>query len=201
MTDLDLHWTLVAHPDPDRLAPMFASLSRFHWHDRIASCDRLVDGHRFGIYARNWRREPNPLWSEVEPLRRRPRALDRAALTAAAREAVKNYLRPERLAANPLSTSAIGVAAPGRSQADRVRQLIDEAAEALLAHPRDHKFHHAVRLTFLDPGRSQEAVAEELALPFNTYRYHLARGLDRIACILWERECAAEMHASDGASE
>ena len=37
-------------------------------------------------------------------------------------------------------------------------------------------------------GATQERVAEELGLPFNTYRYHLARGTDRVVEALWQRE-------------
>jgi hypothetical protein len=60
------------------------------------------------------------------------------------------------------------------------------------AHPADRKFHQALRRTWLVPGAKQEAVAEDLGLPFTTYRYHLARGAERLSELLWQRELRAE---------
>jgi hypothetical protein len=34
---------------------------------------------------------------------------------------------------------------------------------------------------------SQEKVAERLGLPFSTYRYQLAKGIERVAEMLWQR--------------
>jgi DNA-directed RNA polymerase specialized sigma24 family protein len=72
-----------------------------------------------------------------------------------------------------------------------LREHLHQAVQALAEHPADAKFHHALRLTWLDPGASQERVAQELGLPFNTYRYHLARGTDRVVQALWQRELQA----------
>ncbi len=65
--------------------------------------------------------------------------------------------------------------------ATALQSLLREAATALKAHPRDEKLYRAVWLTYFEPLETQEHVAERLGLPFSTYRYHLARGVERIA--------------------
>jgi DNA-directed RNA polymerase specialized sigma24 family protein len=71
-----------------------------------------------------------------------------------------------------------------------LQALLRQALETLTRLPKDGKFHRALRYTYFEPGLTQEAAAERLGLPFNTYRYHLARGSQRIVEWLWERELA-----------
>ena len=58
----------------------------------------------------------------------------------------------------------------------------------MLANPRNIKFHRAIWHTYMEPAPTQEQAAELLGLPFNTYRYQLAQGLERITDWLWQRE-------------
>jgi hypothetical protein len=72
-----------------------------------------------------------------------------------------------------------------------LRAALSAAVETQADHPTDRKFHRALRLTWMTPGTKQEAVAATLKLPFNTYRYHLTRGTERLVQALWQRELLA----------
>ena len=70
-------------------------------------------------------------------------------------------------------------------------ELVQRAATATLtANPKDAKLHRALWHTYLEPAPTQERAAELLGLPFNTYRYHLSKGIERVADWLWQRELA-----------
>jgi hypothetical protein len=69
-----------------------------------------------------------------------------------------------------------------------LQALLREAAAMLTANPKDTKFHRAIWHTYFEPASTQERAAELLNLPFNTYRYHLAKGIERITDWLWQRE-------------
>ena len=69
-----------------------------------------------------------------------------------------------------------------------MQDLLRQAAESLQGRPRDERLYRAVWRTYLVPAASQELAAESLDLPFSTYRYQLANGIERIAAWLWERE-------------
>lgn len=187
LQDRQLAWSCTICPEPERLQPLFDSFTRFHWHRREGPGYEL-DGRRWGAFERHWRAEPNPLWPSRDPAAPRAR-LDRDAFARAVREAVKQCPRDEALRASPLMEADLMRGHPDDPQA--LRTALHEAVAELARHPRDHKFHHALRLTWLDPGGSQETVAAELGLPFNTYRYHLARGLERVVETLWQRELRA----------
>lgn len=199
-----LAWTFVVWPEAERFEPLFNGLRRYHWHRREPGLDAMIDGRIFGAFVRDWRQEPNPLWgtgvpgstvidaASVGPGRPSPIARDEFA--AAIRDALKHFTRDDRLAASRLLDTDLVrtcIAAP----VDALREVLREAVDALAVHPRDEKFHHALRLTWLDPGATQESVAHELGLPFNTYRYHLAKGLERVVEALWQRELSAGRRA------
>lgn len=190
MSQPRLAWSILVDPEPERLRLMFEHMNRFHWHRFEPALTLQLDGHRFGAWLRDWRREPNPLWAaQPEPGAAQPAApLGHEAFAAAVRDALKHYARDDRLLASPLRDCDL--MATDRSVA-ALRALLSDAVQALATHPRDLKFHHALRLTWLDPGHSQEQVAAELQLPFNTYRYHLAKGLERVVQGLWQRELMA----------
>ena len=71
---------------------------------------------------------------------------------------------------------------------EALRALILEAVASLAANPKEIKFHRAISHTCIEPAPTQERAAELLGLPFNTYRYHLANGIERITDWLWQRE-------------
>jgi len=91
---------------------------------------------------------------------------------------------------SPHSGSIGSPGAGGNSTGDaaRLQALLREALETLNAAPKDEKFARALLYTFFQPAATQESAAERLGLPFSTYRYHLARGEDRIVEWLWSLE-------------
>jgi hypothetical protein len=109
----------------------------------------------------------------------------------AVRQALRDYHHPA-LATNPLLRSRLARQhAGGAPTTASLQALLREAAEGLRAHPRDAKLYRALAATYLQPASTQEAAAERLGLPFNTYRYQLAAGIKRLAATLWQREIEA----------
>jgi len=188
-------WTLIAHPDPAGMEPVHRSFSRINWAHRVPALDHRLGDETWGVFARDYVTEPvPPEWRAVPSQEQGGRGpvLGQDAFAAAVKDALRHFAREDKLACNPL----LGCHwLAGRDTTGRVAALRDrlrQAVQALAEHPTDAKFHHALRLTWLDPGGSQERVAEELGLPFNTYRYHLARGTDRVVQALWQSELQSE---------
>ncbi len=116
--------------------------------------------------------------------------LSHEAFAAATRAALRDFVRTPRLATNPLVDAQIvkRAAEPEPVGPHHVRRVIEAAAHALDAHPRDRKLLRALHATYLKPAPTQEKAAERLGLPYGTYRRHLARGTERLISILWECE-------------
>ncbi len=188
-------WNLSLHHNAEVMRPLFETMTRLNWAHREPALDDLVDGRAYGGYARDLVREPiGPEWrpARVASGTEASAPMSHEAFGLAVREAFRHWARDDALAANPLCHSrALADEQGAPASAARLRQALGEAVQALATHPADRKFHHALRLTWLDPGPTQERVAEELGLPFNTYRYHLARGAERVTQILWQRELMA----------
>ena len=107
----------------------------------------------------------------------------------AVRKALRDYAHTDELATNPLMQSRPGRGCrPAGLLAEALRALIREAVASLAENPKDIKFHRAIWHTYIEPAPTQERAAELLGLPFNTYRYHLANGIERITDWLWQRE-------------
>jgi AAA ATPase domain len=189
LTERQAEWNLLLHHNPDEMAKLYATTTRLNWVHREPSLDTVIDGVVHGVFVRDLVAEPVPMdWRAEAP------ALGKDAFAEAVRDALRHYARDDKLAASPLRrcrafSSAAGAANVGKEASlAELREALAQAVQALAAHPADLKFHHALRLTWLDPGSTQERVAEELGLPFNTYRYHLARGTERVVQALWQRE-------------
>jgi hypothetical protein len=113
----------------------------------------------------------------------------------AVRRALRDFTRPNALAANPLLRSRVAAEHAGDAPtAATLQALLREAAETLRANPRDEKLYRALRRTYLEPAATQELAAELLGLPFSTYRYHLTGGIARVTERLWQRE----LHGPEG---
>ena len=195
-----LSWYYLTPGDPDAIAPLMAYIG----FGRAAEADFDVGGHRYGVYARDWRRQDGPAWLDAmadRELGEAPAvppagsadaaelALSQAEFAAAVRRALRDLHRPGALAANPLLRSrAVRDAAAGRQPAEALTALLEEAVGALRGDPRDARLARALDRTYLRPAPTQEAAAEVLGLPFSTYRGHLTRGLERVTAWLWERE-------------
>lgn len=188
LTQPTLAWNFVAMADPDFWVPHFSGVN---W-PRAPEADYAVGGSRFGVFAHDWRVEPPVSWMAGEPT---PMPFDPARAAGsppaapplskedharAVRQALRDFHRPERLAASPLLRAG--------GDAEALRGRLREAVAALRADPRDAKLHRAIWHTFIEPAPTQERAAELLGLPFNTYRYRLNNGIARVADWLWRRE-------------
>ncbi len=115
--------------------------------------------------------------------------LSQPEFAEAVRQALRDYNRPDALAGNPLLRSRLlrDMAGPNPGP-EALQSLLHAAAETLTGSPKDEKFYRALYRTYFKPAPTQEAAAELLGLPFNTYRYQLSKGIERITRWLWQRE-------------
>ena len=168
----------------------------------------MVDGHRYGVFTHDWRVEPVAAWLNVKAslaadpnlttltpdVTRTPilLVLSRPDFADAVRQALRDYTHTAGLATNPLMRSRLvaDVAEDGAAPATpaTLQALLREAIASLSANPKDLKLHRALWHTYIEPAPTQERAAELLGLPFNTYRYHLTSGLNRVTDWLWQRE-------------
>lgn len=193
LLDARAEWNLFVNHQPELMADLWASMKRLNWADRVPALDHVADGIRFGVFARDLVRDPiGPEWRPPAAEPDQPPLPGADDFAQAVREALRHFCRDEALAASPLRHCA-WLAAQGDQPVPvaNLRAALENAVQALASHPSDLKFHRALRWTWLTPGAKQEAVAAELGLPFNTYRYHLARGAERVAQSLWQAELLA----------
>jgi hypothetical protein len=174
--------------DPDAIAPMMAYID----YQRVPEADYAVAGVRYGVFTHDWRQVAIEPWLELmagreldagfePPATATELALSQTEFTAAVRAALRDLHRPDALAANPLQRTRM-------ARGGDLTGLIEQAVAALRADPRDAKLARALDRTYLRPAPTQERAAELLDLPFSTYRRHLARGTERVASWLWQRE-------------
>jgi hypothetical protein len=119
--------------------------------------------------------------------------LSKEEFTEAVRDALRDLPRVESLGKNPLLQSRIvaeraEALGATRERAAALQELIKQVAATLQATPRQSKLYRALDQTYLHPARSQEQAAENLDLPFSTYRRHLKEGIDQIVTSLWTQE-------------
>src|SRR5690606_35356337 len=200
LTTPALGWSFAAPPAPERWQPIFAHLNFV----RVEQAEIDLNGRRHGVFAHDWRTEPPAAWLEhiaereiaADPPAAPPPTLVPARLVLsepdfarAVRRALRDCTRPALLAANPLLRSRVLLDRhpEGASAAD-LQALLREGVEALRANPKDEKRYRALWHTFFQPAATQEQAAERLQLAFNTYRYHLYQGIDRVTEWLWQRE-------------
>ncbi len=200
-----LAYTFIPCADPDFWALLFAYADM----QRLPEAAFETGTQRYGMFGHDWRVVPPPAWLELLAERditpRAPEAvpaaptatrlvLSRPDFAEAVKEALRGYARPdEALRENPLLRSRlVAEAVSGEGTPEEriaaLRQLISREAEALRSAPREEKFYHALRTTYLDPAPTQEQAAEELEVPFSTFRRHLKSGIDYIDNALWQQE-------------
>jgi hypothetical protein len=194
-----LAWNFVATADPTFHEPHFTGIHI----PRAPDADFTVGGQRYGVFAHDWRRQPAKTWMRLkheavsatgavpEPPRVSPSIsiLSRTEFAEATRQALRDFTRLDRLATNPLVQTRLVVNATDPDSPPTALQALIRAATAnLTTNPKDAKLHRALWHTYLEPAPTQEQAAELLGLPFNTYRYHLTKGIERVADWLWQRE-------------
>lgn len=171
----------------------------------IPGAELALGGRRYGAF---WRPQPKSLRPQVTAAVLtlggvQPAAPVATAAAAPAERVVRDALRalhrrPE-LGGSPLRELALvrALAARPMAPADAVRAAL-EAARAELARSPDHREDaELLRLTYFEPGTTQEAAAEALALPYGTYRYRLRRAVALLAAELRGLEAEAIRQSFD----
>jgi hypothetical protein len=196
-----LSWTFVTFADPEHWLP----LMRYINFERADEAAFVVGGRCYTVFAHDWRVETFDMWwdqlcerslstepvgADAAPTASSPVVvLSEQEFASSVREALRNFARQTALATNPLVRSRLVSDVDGNAgDPSRLQELLREALETLTGSPRDEKFRRALLYTYFQPALTQEGAAERLGLPFSTYRYHLARGTERIVQWLWERE-------------
>jgi hypothetical protein len=204
LTTPGLAFTFLPVADPDFWAPMFAYADLA----RLPEADFEVAGRRYGVYGHDWRAVPPVAWLALlaereiaaggQPPAPAPAAealvvLSQAEFGSAVRAGLHDSARPDLLRQNPLVRSRLVAerAGPGGDRAAALLALLRQAAEALQASPREAKLYRAIYHTYFQGAATQEQVAEQLDLPFSTYRRHLKAGLARVTDLLWQQEIGA----------
>ena len=193
LLDPRAEWNVAFNHNVEVMSRAWPSLRRLNWATREPALDDVVDGQLHAAFVRDYVTEPiAPEWRPPAPPPDRAPLLGADAFAQAVRDALRQFGRDDALATSPLRHAAWLAGTGGEPAAvPALRAALEAAVQALAAHPADLKFHRALRATWLVPGAKQEAVAAELGLPFNTYRYHLARGAERVAQALWQQELLA----------
>ena len=172
---------------------------------RLPAADFEVDGIRYGVYGHDWRVMPPAIWiarlaqkelgatgqTVSPPVQEQLIFLSRDDFGNAVKQALQDFTRPAGLAGNPLLRSRLvsDLADQGSGERSEIlKSQIKEAAESLRIHPRDEKLFRALDRTYFHPALTQEAAAEQLDLPFSTYRRHLTAGILRLTDLLWQQE-------------
>jgi DNA-binding SARP family transcriptional activator len=118
--------------------------------------------------------------------------VSREEFNAAVRSALRAWHRPDTLADSLLhQTNLVASDDDNAVPAERVRAAISLALRQLREDRHGEKQYLAITCTYLDAdAKQQHVVAQELGLPFGTYRRHLVQGLDRVCELLWHRHPA-----------
>jgi hypothetical protein len=204
-----------------RLAVSFLPVAdRDYWADAFAyadldhrpEADFTVDGREYAVHGHDWRAVPPAAWLQVlaaretatgpEPAAVRPDpGLAEAEFAAEVRAALRELGRPDRLAHSRLAGTAAVVAATnagGVESGRAVERAIRAAAAVLEGSVRDRPAYRALHHTYLQPAGTQQGAADLLNLPMSTYRRHLAKGVQRLTALLWQRELAARADHGPG---
>ena len=202
LTTPRLAFTFFPCASPDFWAPMLGYANLI----RLAQADFSVGGRHFGVYSHDWRAEPPARWLSILadkevgiPVENKPVpaepviVLSAAEFSGAIRQALQDFTRPNLLSSNPLLRSRLVTERvdPDPKSGDRVdalRALLRETASTLQSNPRDEKLYRALDHTYFHPAPTQENAAEQLDLPFSTYRRHLTAGIQRLTDMLWQQE-------------
>lgn len=196
-----LAWSFLNVAEPEFWQPMMSYLNM----QRSPHLDFTLGEQPYGVFSHNWRAEPALAWLDLleqrelatnltlEQLKAKPApalvVLSQPEFEEAVRQAIRNYTRPDILAASPLLRSRLVADRAGPEATTAALQtLLYEAAQSLTTTPKDEKLYRALWRTYFEPAPTQEAAAEILNLPFSTYRFHLSSAIKRLIGWLWQRE-------------
>ncbi|MEV2273784.1 AAA family ATPase [Nonomuraea africana] len=190
-------WSYLAirRPSPGRV-----HCFRYHDMHDLPGGPQLQD-ETYTLFVHDWRAVPprtwlerlNPSWAP-DPHERtgvmagRLVVLSQEEFAEAIRKALRHLSRMNVLAESPLARSRLVAEHAEQDPAKALRELVEQAIEALREDPRSVKFHRAIAATYLHGVPTQELAAQRLGLPFTTYRRHLVSGIERVCADLWHRE-------------
>ncbi len=187
LCDRALNWTFVASSARSMMTQLMTGADLFHRHEQVYEAEFVVDGRSYAVFARDWHAQPHPVWlSQDGSPGPTPRTLDRGQFSNWVTTALRCYTRTEVLQQSPLRDVLAADLPAGSLSAEELRIRLATAAEELSKRPRDLKFHRAITAGCLRPEATQEASAEALGLPLNTYRYQVQRGIAMVSEILWQ---------------
>ncbi len=206
LTTPGLAFTFLPCAQPDFWTAIFnyADLSR------LPEADFTAAGQRYGVFGHDWRITPPAVWLELLAAREvavkpptSPPAPTTTPLVVLSQpdfaNAVQQALRdlrsanPAALRHNPLVWSRLvteraGLKADEVKRAATLHILLKETANQLQSIPRQAKWYNALYHTYFQPALSQEQAAEQLDLPFSTFRRYLKAGVTRLTETLWQQE-------------
>jgi hypothetical protein len=202
LTTPRLAFTFFPCANPEFWAPMLGYANLI----RLPEADFSVGERRFGVYGHDWRAESPARWLSILadkevgiPVENKPApaepviVLSAEEFNGAIRQALQDFTRPNLLISNPLLrsrmvTERVDPDAKPPDRAEALRIILKEAAAKLQSNPRDEKLYRALDHTYFHPASTQEVAAEQLDLPFSTYRRHLTAGIQRLTEMLWQQE-------------
>ncbi|MCA9613184.1 MAG: hypothetical protein KC586_10575 [Myxococcales bacterium] len=191
-----LAWSFLSMPG---LLEVYEPLMGYLMHERVAQV--ALGPTTCTIFAHDWRvigprefldrmaeREVLGAEAQLPPPPPPPVVLSRDDFARAVKDALRTATDDDALARNPLSRSRVSLELPEEASGAKLRAAMERALQTLASSGKDERAHAAVKLTYLDPARTQEEAAELSGLSFSTYRRHLAAGVERITEWLWQRE-------------
>jgi hypothetical protein len=204
-----LAWSFITFAEPERWLPIM----RYIRFERADEATFAVGGRRYAVFAHDWRIETFDTWWEREAERSlagedEPElvvgpnpapltVLSESEFAESVRRALRDYADRTALSSNPLLRARVVRDAAGdAATVVSLQAILREAVEHLGKAERDRKFYRALFLTYIQRAPSQERAAERLGVAFGTYRYHLARGIERVVALLWQRELHGRTTAS-----
>jgi hypothetical protein len=189
---------------------LWAPLAAYADLPRLPELDFATASQRCGVFSHDWRAVPPMAWLELLAARELSQQADYSAapkmqatvvlsepdFAEAIHEALRAYSRSNALRKSPLLQSRLVIAQCGveADESERVAvllELIQNAAKALEASPRDAKLYQVLHRTYFNPAESQELAADALHLSFSTYRRYLKTGIERVTEMLWLKEISA----------
>jgi hypothetical protein len=182
-----LAWTYIVMPNPDRWAPVL----EYVVHERLG-------GELSAVFAHDWAAVPVRPWLDMmhdrllygsAPEANRPAgtALARPDFDRAVRDLLRNWRHRPSIEASPLLRTRLAGDGTPDERAERLRETVEEAVDALRGTSRGDDLHRTLAATFFHGGLTQEAAAQRLGIAFGTYRHRLSAATDQVAEILWQR--------------
>lgn len=208
LTTPGLAFSFLPVADADFWAPAFG----YAGATRLPQVDFQSGEKRFGVFCHDWRLVPPLAWldqmaeqeiaataslessTRLAPTQAEvPLLLSEEEFGRAVREALKQCSRPGSLEANPLLRSRLVLEHAAASDSDaekaiRLQVLLRQSCELLCGAGRADKWYQALRWRYLEPQATQEAAAEQMDVPFSTFRRYLKSGVESVVETLWQQE-------------